>query len=439
MNNHKMQTREKVTLGLMVLMSFFLQCDLYITPAIVSELASEYSVPKESISYVASAFTLLGAALSIFFGYMSDRASRKKLLIAVVLIGEIPCMLTGVKFFTAGFQGFVVLRILTGIGVGGIYPLLFSLVSDYFTDKHRAKAVAIVDIAWALGIMVGPIMAGIGLVSGYGWRLAFILAAVPNFPVVLIFALVARAPQRGASETALADAISSGATYAHRIKLSDFRRVFKNKTNIFLFLQGIPGTVPWGILTFWVITFFKETQGMGQAEATLIWELFGVGAVVGGLGWAVVGDRLFSRKPAYLPLLCTLGIAAGTIPCFIFFNVDLGSSLAVMAVGLLGGICISTASSNNKAMLMNVNRPENRGSVFAVFNLTDNIGKGFGPALGGAILAASGSYRVMVNSAVTFWFLCSLLFIGVIFSIGKDRKAMLDLMDERGRELKNEL
>ena len=430
-----MDNRGKLTLALMVLMSFFLQCDLYITPAIVPELAAEYGVAKESISYVASAFTLLGAALSIIFGYLSDKSSRKNLLIAVVLIGEIPCFLTGVKPFTVNFQGFVILRILTGIGVGGIYPLLFSLVSDYFSDKNRAKAVAVVDIAWALGTMVGPIMAGLGVASGYGWRLAFIIASVPNLPVVLLFALTARAPERGATEAALADAIRTGASYTHRIQLSDFRYVFKNRTNLFLFLQGIPGTVPWGVLTFWVITYFRETQGMNQAEATLIWELFGVGAVTGGLIWAILGDRLFAKKPAYLPLLCTIGIAVGTVPCFIFFNIEFSSSIIIMLFSLLGGLCISTASSNNKAILMNVNRPEHRGSVFAVFNLTDNIGKGVGPALGGAMLALSGSYGFMVNASVAFWFLCSLLFIGVIFSIGKDRAAMLKLMDERAREL----
>ena len=312
-------SRDKITLALMVLMSFFLQCDLYITPAIVPELAAEFGVAKESISYVASAFTLIGAALSIIFGYFSDKSSRKMLLIGVVLIGEIPCLLTGFKPLTTSFQGFVILRVLTGIGVGGIYPLLFSLVSDYFTDKHRATAVAVVDIAWAMGIMVGPIMAGFGLASGYGWRLAFIMAAVPNFPVVVLFALIAKSPERGATEAAIAEAIQNGATYKHRIKISDFKYVFNNRTNIFLFLQGIPGTIPWGVLTFWVITYFKETQGMGQAEATLIWELFGVGAVAGGLLWAIAGDRLFTKKPAYLPILCTLGIALGTIPCFIFF------------------------------------------------------------------------------------------------------------------------
>ena len=430
--------REGITLGLMVLMSFFLQCDLYITPAIVPELAVEFGVTQEAISYVASAFTLLGAALSIIFGYFSDKSSRKNLLILVVLIGEIPCLFTGIKYFTSSFQGFVILRVLTGIGVGGIYPLLFSLVSDYFSDKNRAKAVAVIDIAWALGVMVGPIVAGLGVTSAYGWRLAFILAAVPNFPVVLLFALIAKAPERGATETALAEAIKTGASYGHKIKLSDFKYVFKNRTNLFLFLQGIPGTIPWGVLTFWVITYFRETQGMNQAEATLIWELFGVGAVVGGLGWAIIGDRLFSRKPAYLPLLCTIGITVGTIPCFIFFNVGFSSSVIVMLFSLLGGLCISTASSNNKAMLMNVNRPEHRGSVFAVFNLTDNIGKGFGPAIGGAILAATGSFPFMVNSAVAFWFICSILFVGVIFSIGKDRASMLNLMDQRAEEMRSE-
>ena len=32
---------------------------------------------------------------------------------------------------------------------------------------------------------------------------------------------------------------------------------------------------------------------------------------------------------------------------------------------------------------MNANRPEHRGSAFAVFNITDNLGQGLGPAIGG--------------------------------------------------------
>ncbi len=93
MNEYRLPLKSKITLGLLVAMSFFLMCDMYITPAIVSELAIEWNVSHSAIGFVGSAFTLLGAVLSIVFGYTSDKISRKKVLVLVVLIGEIPCFL----------------------------------------------------------------------------------------------------------------------------------------------------------------------------------------------------------------------------------------------------------------------------------------------------------------------------------------------------------
>ncbi len=439
MNEYRLPLKSKITLGLLVAMSFFLMCDMYITPAIVSELALEWNVSQSAIGFVGSAFTLLGAVLSIVFGYSSDKVSRKKVLVLVVLIGEIPCFLTGLKIFTGSFTGFVILRILTGIGVGGIYPLIFSLLSDYFTDRHRATAVAFVEMAWGLGTIMGPILANWGVSSEYGWRLAFILAAVPNVPIAIFFFFFAEDPKRGATESAIGRALQDGAEYNYKIKLSDFKILFSKKTNIFLFLQGIPGTVPWGLLTFWIITFFREVRGLNIGEATLLWEVFGIGSVIGAVVWGILGDKLFSKKASYLPMLCTAGILLGTIPCFIFLNIPITSPGFLLTLGVVGGITISTASANNKAMLINVNQPEHRGSVFAVFNVTDNIGKGIGPALGGVLLGVTGSYLVVMNVAICFWFLCGLIFIGVIFSINKDRKSLLDLLEERGDEMEKQL
>ena len=76
-----MKARDRLTLILLIGMSFFLMCDLYITPGIVSVLAKEYGVPESSVGLVASAFTLIGAAISILFGYFTDKVSRKKLLV----------------------------------------------------------------------------------------------------------------------------------------------------------------------------------------------------------------------------------------------------------------------------------------------------------------------------------------------------------------------
>ncbi|MBU3918203.1 MFS transporter [bacterium] len=435
MSEQKMKRRDKITLGLMVAMSFFLMCDLFITPALVTDLSIEYTVPKEALGWVGSAFILVGAFISIYFGYMADKISRKHLLVATVLIGEIPCLLTGIHFFTSTFTGFLVLRTLTGIGIGGVFPITFSLVSDYFSDKHRAKASAFIDIAWGLGAMVGPVLAGLALETNYGWRLAFIIAAVPNFPLALLFAVYATNPPRGGTESALAKVLNEGAEYVHRIKLSDFRIVFKNRTNLLLFLQGIPGCIPWGLLPFWIITFFREVESLTHGNATMVWELFGIGSAIGAISWALLGDWLFKKDPRYLPLFCTIGVFLGTIPCFIVMNVAVTSLGFHFVMAIMGGILISVPASNNKAMLMNINRPEHRGSVFAVFNITDSLGKGVGPAVGSILLAVTGSYHFMMNFAISSWLLCGLIFIGVIFTITKDRDSLLQLMEKRAEAL----
>ncbi len=435
-NRIKMPPRDKFTLILLVGMSFFLMCDLYITPSIVPELAEEYAVDKGVIGYVGSAFVLVGAVISLYFGFLTDKYSRKKLLLLTVLIGEIPCFLTGIHAITGNFYGFLAMRILTGIGVGGIYPLTFSLLADYFSDRHRAIANAAIDIAWGLGVMMGPILGGLALNTDYGWRLAFILAAVPNFFLAVIYWIFARDPQRGRSEEKLGTALDGGAAYAYRIKLVDFKRILRNKTNILMLVQGIPGCIPWGVLTFWSITYFKEIMKLSQADATWAWELFGVGTAVGLIVWAVLGDKIFRMNPKWAPVYCGVGVILGTLPCYLFLNLSFEHLSTLFILVFIGGIMTVVCGPTQKAIFMNVNPPEHRDSIFAVNNLFDSLGKGIGPAVGSMILAVSGSYIFMMNFAVSCWILCGIIYIMGYFTISRDRRDMINLIGRRAADLK---
>lgn len=53
----------------------------------------------------------------------------------------------------------VVLRILTGISLGGSFPLIFSLMGDLCSEKHRASVGAGLQIATGAGFAVGQIIA----------------------------------------------------------------------------------------------------------------------------------------------------------------------------------------------------------------------------------------------------------------------------------------
>lgn len=424
-----MSLRNAISLGLIVLLSFFLMADMFITPAIVPELAQEFGVETGTIGIAGSAFMLLGSIIGLYFGYANDRYPRKRLLIVTVLLGETACFLTGIPAITDSFESFVAMRLLTGIGVGGIYPITFSLLSDYVSDHHRAKACAGVDIAWGLGMLSGPLLAGLALQTELGWRLAFLLAAAPSFPLLLLYTWIGREPERGASEAGHAAGDDQAA-----FGLSDLKLVFANRSNILLFLQGIPGSIPWGLLPFWIITFFRESRGFEATDATAVWEIFGIATVIGGLLWATLGDWLFQRRAAWLAALCSMVILAGMLPLYLLLNIEWSGLTAYLALAVAGGLMISVASANVRALLMNVNLPRHRGTVFAVYNFADNIGKGTGPALGGLILATSGNYLLMVNLAVSSWLLCALVFSGVIFTIDRDRQTMLAALGGDGSE-----
>lgn len=54
-------------------------------------------------------------------GWLTDKVNRRNLLFAVVVMGEAPCLCT---YFVTEYWQFFLLRTLTGISVGGCFPLV---------------------------------------------------------------------------------------------------------------------------------------------------------------------------------------------------------------------------------------------------------------------------------------------------------------------------
>ncbi len=119
--------------------------------------------------------------------------------------------------------------------------------------------------------------------------------------------------------------------------------------------------------------------------------------MVGGLAFAYVGEWLYKKKPSYMPLLCGFGVLAGIVPALLLVNLSIENVPAYLALGFVTGALVSVAAANVPAMIMNVNRPEHRGTVFSVFNITNNIGQGLGPAIG---IARATGVLFMMNFAV---------------------------------------
>ena len=87
-----------------------------------------------------------------------------------------------------------------------------------------------------------------------------------------------------------------------------------------------------------------------------------------------------------------MSTAVTVIPMLVLLNLRL-SPAAMISLATLVGVTISINGPNIRAVLQDVCIPETRGTAFAFFNLTDDIGKGGGPVLVAALIRGLGGHR----------------------------------------------
>ncbi|HPA72750.1 MAG TPA: hypothetical protein PKY31_10805 [Spirochaetota bacterium] len=112
-----------------------------------------------------------------------------------------------------------------------------------------------------------------------------------------------------------------------------------------------------------------------------------------------------------------------------------GSVLAPIIIGFFTGFIITITGPNMKAILLNVNTPETRGSIFSLFNLTDDLGKGFGPVIISLLIVGFGRLLAF-NIANLFWLVCGVLLLVMMATFPKDEARLHEILKERAWEMK---
>ncbi|MCL6589199.1 MAG: MFS transporter [Firmicutes bacterium] len=392
-------------LFLMIIVVGLFNVDQFIVSPNLGKIEAEFHVNDASMGLMTMFFFIVGALVSLIWGYFSDKSNRKILFSLTVLIGQIPCLLTG---FATNYTQFFVFRILTGIGLGASMPTIFSMLGDMYDEKNRATAVTLMTTVIGIGQIGGPLIGGY-LGPVYGWRLPFKLVAAANLLTLVFFFLFTEEPKRGAGEESLKDLVEAGYRYPRTIKLADYINLAKIKTNIFLFTQGILGMIPWGAIPFFMVKFLNIHKGLTIQDATTIFTLFGVGNIVGTIAGGELGGWFLKKNAPDLPRFCAISNLAGTGVALIMFTIlPPGSIASFLILGFLGSCLLSVTGPNIRTMILDTNPPENRGAIFSIFNLTDSVGAGVGPLFAGLISVAFGLNKAMIASTV-IWVPCSFL------------------------------
>ncbi len=120
-------------------------------------------------------FQSIGYALSMLLsGFYAGRFGYKRSI--ALSLGATSLFFFLIPFVKA-FPLLYVFSFMTGASIGAYLPAVLPLITDYFTERHWARAIAIHDSGAAVGIFCSPLIA-LFLLQFFGWRGTFQVFAV---------------------------------------------------------------------------------------------------------------------------------------------------------------------------------------------------------------------------------------------------------------------
>jgi AAHS family benzoate transporter-like MFS transporter len=378
-HNAKTQFSKRAAAAVLVcwLLVVFDGYDLIVYGTVQSSLISDtgWGLSKATAGTVGS-MAFLGMMIgAIFAGRMSDSWGRRRTIIACAALFSLFTILCAFSPNAFVFGG---LRLLAGIGLGGLVPSANALVAELVPAKWRSTIATLMMSGVPIGGSIAA-LAGIPLIPAFGWPVMFLLAAaallvvVPlgmrylpeTLPKTLPGTLPGTLPAAGnAKQTA-------GFTSLLRAPYLGMSLLFAVSTLVTLFA--------WYGLGTWLPNLM-QLAGYNLGSALTFALALNLGAVVGSVGTAWAGTR-FGPIPTAIAAAAVAAVALAVLvagpPVGLVYLM-----LVLAGVGTHGTQCliIAAVASHYPAHL--------RGTALGWALGVGRIGAVAAPQVGGLLLAA---------------------------------------------------
>ena len=361
----------------------------FVAPA----LAREWGVTKVALGPVFSAglFGLMIGALLL--GPLADRVGRKKIIIVSTVAFGLGALVTTLVQDTSSL---IVIRFLTGLGLGGAMPNAIALTSEFNPRRRRATMVMIMFCGFSVGAALGGLLAA-ALIPQFGWRSVFVVGGVA--PLLLAPILAVKLPE---SVRFLALTRGFDGRVAQLLLLVNPGAVFAPATRFVVDepkLSGIPvkhlftsgRTVP--TLLLWVVFFMSLLDlyflsnwlptvlndfGASLSQAAVIGSMLQIGGVVGTVALGSVIDRFSFRALALVYFAAVFAVGA---------TGQLGHSAVFVTVAIFAaGFCIVGGQIAANALAAGYYPTSVRATGVGWALGIGRVGAIVGPLIGGALL-----------------------------------------------------
>jgi MFS transporter, AAHS family, 4-hydroxybenzoate transporter len=366
---------------------------------------------------------LMVGALAI--GPFADRHGRKAVLIFVVLFFATACVASA---FSPNLSVLIVLRFLTGLGLGGAMPSAITLTSEFCPEGRRSFLVTLMFCGFTIGSALGGVVAS-QIVADYGWRSVLVIGGV--LPLLLAPVLWWSLPEsvrylvmKGGQSRQVAatlrriapdagdfdEATITGARKPHG---SPVRQLFEGdqlRGTLLLWLTFFMSLLVVYLLSSW-LPILIHSSGVSLATSALITAMFQVGGTVGALAIGRLMDKVNPHS--------VLGIAYAAAGIFVILIGYAAGLSWLMVLAVFGaGFCVSGSQVGVNALAAAYYPTANRATGVSWANGVGRSGSVLGSMLGGLMLSLGWGIATVFAIVAIPAFIASL----AIFAMGLGRR-----------------
>jgi MFS family permease len=370
--------------------------DVMLYALVLSALIMELSLSTATAGLLGSVTLVASGVGGVLFGTVADRAGRRPAMIASILVYSVFTAACGLARSVWQLGAF---RFLLGLGMGGEWTSGAAMVSESWPDRHRGKAVAVMQSSWAVGYAAAALVAAT-MLGTFGWRAVFFVGIAPALLTLWI--------RRRVEESQVWLRARQDAAGARRASVVDiFRGGLAGTTVLLTLLSSATIFAYWG-LNLWVPAYLslppaRGGLGLGTAWTTVLVVAMQVGTFFGYVSFGYVADAIGRRKTFVVYILCaaalTLVYSVTTDPWLLL---ALGPLVAFFGTGFFSGFGVVTAEiyptpirAIAQGFTFNVGRFASAAAPFVVGSMAQE--QGFGAAF--ALLAAA----LVVGAATWIW------------------------------------
>lgn len=357
--------------------------DVLVMAFTASSVSAEWGLTGTQTGLLLSA-GLVGMALgSLLVAPWADRVGRRPIILGCLVVASAAMLLSSVSQNAVQLG---LLRVITGVGIGGILASSNVIASEYASRRWRGFAVSLNSTGYALGATLGGVVAAV-LIGGQGWRAVFLFGGVVTLLAVPLVFL--RLPEsmdflltRG--DLGRVNALAARMGLPHQDRLPDatgaptgvgagFRSLLSpelRRTTLILWVAFFGVMAGFYFVTSWTPTLLVDaglTPGQGIAGGTLL----NVGGIFGAAFLGLLATKFALRNV----LIAYLVVTAGLLAVFIASTSSL--ALAFVLGGLIG-LFVNGCVAGLYALTP---------GIYAAGVRTTGVGTALGIGRAGAILA----------------------------------------------------